>query len=173
MFKLGDDLEDAVNFLLSFKDKNVLAKGEFNGTILYSDTVNMNQAYRDIVGMTKEELIEWRRRDLEDYEQEKKEFAEKIPELSRIWKRKGREVLEEDRWDEWDEIVPIRLKDFYQGVELRKHLEIISILNEDGSLDEAKKAIERQGHSGTSFGLVCSMVESFCSRGKAFVDYVK
>lgn len=173
MFKLGENLEGVVNLLLSFKNKGILAKGDFNGTMLYSDTIDMDQAYMEIVGMSKEELVNRQRRNSEKYEQEKKKFAEEIPELSRIWRRKGRDVLEEDKWDEWDSIVPIRLRDIYQGIELRQCLEVISILNEGGSLDEAKKVMESQGHSGFSFGLVCSMIENFCNRGKTFVDYVK
>lgn len=40
-------------------------------------------------------------------------------------------------------------------------------------LDTTKTVIENQGHSGMSFGLVCSMVKSFCDRGEEFVSYVK
>jgi hypothetical protein len=33
--------------------------------------------------------------------------------------------------------------------------------------------IENQGHSGMSFGLVCSMVKSFCDRGVEFSSYAR
>ena len=69
--------------------------------------------------------------------------------------------------------MPIRLDDLYQGMELKCCLDIVSELNKGCSLDEAKTIIEGQGHSGMSFGLVCSMVKSFCDRGQEFVSYAR
>lgn len=109
----------------------------------------------------------------DNYNREKREHEEKIPSLTKEWKKRGREVLTEDKWDFWDEIVPIRLGDLYRGMELGCCLDIVKILNNNGTLDEAKKMIEDQNHSGMSFGLVCSMVKEFCDRGQEFVEYVK
>ena len=58
-------------------------------------------------------------------------------------------------------------------MELGASLDIIKILNNNGTLEEAKKKIIEQNHSGMSFGLVCSMVHALCSRGEEFVNYVK
>lgn len=85
---------------------------------------------------------------------------------------KGREILDESKWELWDEIVPIRLDDLYQGMELECCLAIVKILNE-GTLEEAKKEIQSQGHSGMSFGLVCAMVKEFSPRGEEFVNFIR
>jgi len=58
-------------------------------------------------------------------------------------------------------------------MELGATLDIVKELNAGSELKTAKKIIEGQGHSGTSFGLVCSMVKSFCDRGGEFVNYVR
>lgn len=55
-FKLGISLEKAVNQLLRFKEESLRVSGEFNGVILYSDTVTMDSAYLAVVGMTKAEF---------------------------------------------------------------------------------------------------------------------
>lgn len=55
-FKLGISLEKAVNQLLRFKEEGLRVSGEFNGVILYSDTVTMDSAYLAVVGMTKAEF---------------------------------------------------------------------------------------------------------------------
>ncbi|WP_374723605.1 hypothetical protein [Calidifontibacillus erzurumensis] len=55
-FFLGITLEQAVNELLSYKEKGKLVCGEFNGVILYSDTVTMDSAYKQITGKTKSEF---------------------------------------------------------------------------------------------------------------------
>ena len=171
-FFIGESIETAVNKLLSFKEKGILVCGDFNGTILYSDTVTMDDAYLSIAGKTKAEFDkaqqEWR----EEFERKEKEHEAKIPQLSEEWSKKGREILSEDKWERWDKIVPIRLGDMYRGMELGASLDIIQILNSNGTLDEAKEMIENQGHSGASFGLVCGMVKEFCERGSEFVDYV-
>ena len=73
----------------------------------------------------------------------------------------------------WDKIVPIRLNDLYHGMELGCCLDITEVLNNNGTLDEAKKIIESQDHSGMSYGLVCAMVKEFCSRGNEFVEYIR
>lgn len=171
-FSLGSNIESAVNELLKFKEQGRLVYGEFNGATLYSDTVTMDSAYMEILGKTKAEFDkeqqEWR----ENYEKRQREHKERIPELVKMWSQKGREVLAEEKWDYWDKIIPIRLGDLYHGMELGNCLDIVKILNNNGSLDEAKEEIDRQGHSGMSYGLVKSMVSEFSNRGKEFADYV-
>lgn len=172
-FLAGDTIAEVVKELLSYKEKGKLVCGTFNGVTLYSDTVTMDGAYKEIIGKTKAEFDKGQQEWKEDYERQKQEHQEKIPELSEVWEQKGREILTEDKWDYWNKIVPIRLSDLYQGMELGCCLDIVKILNNNGTLDEAKEKIESQDHSGMSFGLVCSMVKEFCSRGSEFVYYVK
>ncbi|MCR6116646.1 hypothetical protein HXA31_20165 [Salipaludibacillus agaradhaerens] len=58
-FTLGDTIENAVNQLLKHKEKGQPACGDFNGVTLYSDTVTMDGAYKEITGMTKAEFDEY------------------------------------------------------------------------------------------------------------------
>ena len=168
----GQNIESAVYELLRYKDKGMLAYGDFNGTMLYSDTVTMDGAYKQITGKTKAEFDraeqEWR----DNLKREEEEHKKQIPHLSKEWMEEGRKILTEDKWEYWDRIVPIRLNDLYHGMELGCCLDIIKILNNNGTLDEAKATIESQGHSGMSYGLVCAMVKEFCDRGEEFVEYV-
>jgi hypothetical protein len=172
-FQLGGTIEEAVKELLKYKEKGILACGEFNGTILYSDTITMDGAYKEITGKTKAEFDKMKQESYERYDKEKREHEENIPSLTSKWQQKGREILTEDKWEYWDRIVPIRLNDLYRGMELGACLDIIKILNNNGTLDEAKEIIDSQGRSGTSFGLVCAMVREFCDRGQEFVEYVR
>lgn len=171
-FWAGNDVEHAVDKLLEYKNKGKLACGSFNGTMLYSDTVTMDGAYIEITGKTKAELDKSHQEWLDNYKREENEYKERIPSLSEEWIKKGREVLTEDKWSYWDEIVPIRLGDLYHGMELRCCLDIVKILNNNGTLDEAKAMINSQDHSGMSYGLVRAMVREFCDRGQEFADYV-
>lgn len=169
----GQTIEECVNRLLRFKEIGEFASANFNGKMLYSDTVTMNDAYLEITGKTKEEFDNDRKRELDEYEKKKKEHIDRIPELTKEWISKGREILPEDKWEDWERCVPIRLRDLYHGMELDSCLKIIKLLNENDSFEAAKKEIESQGHSGMSFSLVCSMLISFHDKGKEFVEYVR
>ena len=170
-FYTGCDIAMVVNKLLEYKDKGEYACGEFNGHMLYSDNVTVDSAYLEITGKTKadfdKEREEWR----QDYERREQEHKAKIPELSVEWIDKGHKILDEKYWKEWDECVPIRLGDLYHGMELGNCLDIVEALNNNCDLDEAKKIIDGQDHSGMSYGLVRVMIKSFCDRGEEFYTY--
>lgn len=172
-FTAGSTVESAVNELLKHREAGKLACGDFNGITLYSDTVTMDDAYKLITGKTKSEFDEAAKQRQEANERQQREHEEKISDLTTVWMARGREILSEDKWEYWDKIVPVRLGDLYQGMELGCCLDIVKILNNNGTLDEAKKEIEGQGHSGMSFGLVCLMVKEFSDRGAEFVNYVR
>lgn len=164
------NIESAVKELKSHKE---LVCGSFNGKMLYSDIDDLDSAYKKITGKTKTEFDEAERVRNEEYETEKRRHEEAIPELTKEWVEKGNLILDEKYRETWAKCVPIRLGDLYRGMELGNCLEIVEQLNNGKKLEEVKPLIENQGHSGMSFGLVCSMVKSFCNRGEEFVNYVR
>lgn len=52
----GRSLEYVVNQLLEYRKRKLLVVVNFNGMRMYSDTVEMNEAYMKITGMTKDEF---------------------------------------------------------------------------------------------------------------------
>jgi hypothetical protein len=167
-FLVGSDIERAVNELLEYKEKGILACGTFNGTTLYSDKVTVDSAYLEIIGKTKAEFDksqeEWR----ENYRREEERHKASIPELSKEWIEKGHRILSEDKWELWDKCVPIRLGDLYRGMELGQCLDIIKTIKER-TLEEAVEVMNNQGHSGMSWGLMKLMVKTFSDKGEEFV----
>ncbi len=172
-FSPGESIEKAISYLSRFKESGELVFGEFNGHKLYSDIDDMDSAYLKIIGKTKAEFDEDRRKEHEEYKEKERKHKESIPQLTKEWIEKGNAVLDEEYHSEWARCVPIRLDDLYQGMELKACLDIIIELNSGCTLDKAKEIIESQGHSGMSFGLVCLMVKSFCKRGAEFVSFVR
>lgn len=170
-FTIGYDVEKAVNALLGHRENGDKVCGRFNGTMLFSDTVTMDSAYLSIVGKTKEEMD----KDMYVYrkklEQERKEHEDNTPELIRRWIIRGAEVLPESKIEYWKETVPYRVSDIYKGMELGNCLDIVELLKH-GSLEDAKKLIESQGHSGMSYSLVSNMVKEFSDRGSEFFEYI-
>lgn len=172
-FMPGETIEKAINELSRYKEKNELVYGEFNGEKLYSDVDDLDSAYKKITGKTKAEFDEAERIRHEEYKEEQRKHKEAIPKLTKEWIEKGNSILDKKYHEKWAECVPIRLDDLYQGMELGATLDIVKELNADCELGVAKGIVEAQGHSGMSFGLVCSMVKSFCDRGVEFVSYVR
>jgi hypothetical protein len=170
-FGLGN-IESAIKVLQKYKDKNESVFGIFNGQKLFSDIDDINSAYLKITGKTKIEFDKEAKASNEKYLEEKRIHEETIPEQTKEWIEKGKSILDEKYRDKWDEIVPIRLKDLYRGLELGMCLDIIKELNSGCNLGKAKEIIEEQGHSGMSFSLVCSMIKLFSDRGDDFVSYI-
>jgi hypothetical protein len=164
------DIDSAIKELKSHSD---LVCGSFNGKMLYSDIDDIDSAYLKITGKTKAELDEAERIRRQEYKEQQRKHKEAIPELTKEWIEKGNSILDEKYRELWAKCVPIRLDDLYQGWELKCCLDVIEELNKNTLLIRAKKIIDNQGHSGMSYQLVCSMIKSFCDRGKIFVDYLK
>lgn len=169
----GASIDTAVAKLLKYREAGKKAYVDFNGRILYSDTVTMDSAYTEITGSTRDDFYAAREAERKAYEQKEKEHQENIPNLSKEWIEKGHKILDKKYWDLWDKCVPIRLGDLYHGMELGATLEIVEKLNAGCSFLEATDIINKQGHSGMSYGLVCSMVKVFCDRGEAFLRTCK
>lgn len=169
-FSAGQDIESAVKELKKYND---LVCGSFNGQMLYSDVDDVDSAFKKITGKTKTEFDAKMKADNDRYKDEERKHEEAIPELTKEWIEKGKAILDEKYHETWEKCVPIRLSDLYRGMELGATLEIVKELNAGCELEVAKAIIEGQGHSGMSFGLVCSMVRSFCDRGTEFVNYAR
>ena len=172
-FGAGDSIETAVKDLQRFKDRGELVYGEFNGQKLYSDIDDIDTAYKKITGKSKLEFDAQMKAENDKYKEDQRKHKEAIPELTKEWIEKGNAILDKQYQEKWAKCVPIRLDDLYQGMELKATLDIVKELNAGCELDVAKGIIEGQGHSGMSFGLVCSMVKSFCNRGTEFAAYVR
>lgn len=170
---LGTSLSEVVYRLWDYQKNGVFVSTEFNGHILYSDKVSLDGAYLEVTGKSFFDFEEDGRRWKENYEKEEREFKNKIPDLVLEWKQRGHDVLDKNFHNLWDSIVQIRLEDLYQGMELGNCLEIVKALNDGCELSKAQTLIDKQGHSGMSYGLVRSMVKTFCERGEEFFNYTK
>lgn len=169
----GCDIETAVNLLQEHNEKGQMVYCEFNGRELYSDKITLDSAFKLITGKTKAEFDKDQNEYISKSKKSEEAHKKNIPVLTKEWIEKGKEILSEDKWALWEEIVPIRLDDLYRGAELGDCLDIIKILNNNENLDKAKEKIKEQGHSGMSYHLVVTMVKELCNRGEEFSKYLK
>ena len=80
------------------------------------------------------------------------------------WLDWGKEYLKPEVQELWEEIVPIRLDDLYEGMELVALKEIVEAYNDGKPREEIREIFENQGHSGMSYGLMCSLVYNFIDK---------
>lgn len=172
-FGAGDTIDKALQYLSRFKERGELVYGTFNGQNIYSDIDDLDSAYKKITGRNKSEFDADRKAENDQYKEQQRKHKESIPELTKEWIEKGNAILNEKYHKRWAEIVPIRLNDLYQGMELGATIEIVKELNSGCDVQKAKEIIDEQGHSGMSFSLVCLMVKEFSDRGEEFVKYVR
>ena len=166
------DIEECVSILEQYKCKGLLVSTIFNGITLYSDTVTLDSAYIAIIGETKADYDNSFERVIKNLHIEKEEHERKIPELSKLWMDKGREILPKEKWTDWDILVPRSLHGSLQGFELGWCLNIIQMLNSNETFLAAKEELLKQGHTGGSLRVVCDMVIDFSQIGREFVKYL-
>lgn len=168
-------LENCVYRLLEFKEKGKLAKYNFNGHWLYSDTVTMDSAYLEVTGENKADYEKTKEKFFKKMKAEREKIKSSAQDNIPNWIERGHNLISEDKWEEWDKVVPVRASDLYHGMELDNTLQIQEILMSDYSeetFEKAKKCMEEQGHSGMSWSLVCAMIREFCEHGKEFVMWL-
>ena len=87
------------------------------------------------------------------------------------WIDWGKENLKPEVQELWEEIVPIRLDDLYEGMELVALKEIVEAYNDGKPREEIKEILINQGHSGMSYGLMCALIYDFID--KELGEYLK
>lgn len=88
------------------------------------------------------------------------------------WIERGKQSLSPDKLELWNKIVPVRLNDLYQGMELGATLEVIDALKSGKTFGDAQKILNDQGHSVMSYGLMKSMLKAFYDDGDALVAHL-
>lgn len=176
-FYAGMDITDAWKLLLKESAEcEDTCCGSFNDKEIYS-TDTLDEAYVKVIGVTKAELKKEQKARRDEYERMEAEHKADIPNLIPFYCEKARGLILEDRYEKWDEIVPVRLGDLYHGMELDCTLDLCKIMRDeslsyDERLRKAYDAFMNQGHSGMSAGLVASMLRVFCPDGEDLADAV-
>ena len=168
-FDCGINIKSAMEYLyrISATD-NYKYCGSFNGHTLNSD-MTLDEAYTECLGMSYKDWIRYQEHQRKELIEKEEKHKKEIPELTDYYIEEGHKVLSEDKWKLWDECVPIRLNDLYEGMELGCCLDIIKRIEEE-SIAAGIETMKNQGHSGMSWGLMKSMIKTFCDCGDEFLE---
>lgn len=171
----GSTIENALQYLKEqSKIQNEDLYANFNDKEIFS-TDSIDDAYKRIVGKTKEEFDadfnKWR----EEYDRREQEHKDNIPNLTEEYRQKARGLVIESELEYWDEIVPIRLDDIYRGMELQQVIDCAiamknTTMTKEERLRRAYKIFMDAGHSGMSASLTMAMLRRFCPNGNELAD---
>lgn len=148
----------------------------FNGVELTSED-SVDDAYIKVTGKTREENDKEFEKFVEEYTRREEEHKARIPELTERYRKEAVGLVKEDKLEEWNKIVPIRLGDIYQGMEVVQTLDICKIMRDeetdyDTRLHNAYDLFMESGHSGMSAHLTATMIKEFCPHGEDVADAV-
>jgi len=155
---------------------NTICYASFNGVELTSED-SVDDAYLKLTGKTKAENDKELDEFVEQYYRREEEHKSRIPELTEKYSKEAIGLIDEDKLEEWNRIVPIRLGDIYQGMEIVQTLDICKIMRDeetdyDTRLHKAYDLFMESGHSGMSASLTAAMIKHFCPYGEDVADAV-
>jgi len=147
---------------------------EFNGKTLYS-TDTIDEAYMKVTGMNKADYDAKIQALMEKREAEEKAHMAKIPELVEYYKKEARGLVLDERLEDWDNCLEVRLGDIYRGMELQQVIDCSRVmkdetLDREARLRKAYKIFNDADHSGMSARLTCSLLRHFCPDGNELAD---
>lgn len=164
---VGTKLEDAVNQLLGHRERGESVFCTFNGHKLYSADVTMDSAFLEVTGKNKADLDKEQEEWLENYKRETEESARQAEAKIPSWIEMGKTLgIDPALTEDWEKMVKTRAGDLYHGMELDAAIAVMQQLNAGATAKDIKSTLDDQGHSGASYGMVRSIVETFSSHGK-------
>lgn len=144
-------IEEFVNGLQWYKDRNIYVKAQFNGEMFYSDKIALDDVYQKLIGFTKAEY----------------DIA------SGLCDKYIRILGPEKYWD-WEAEVRESVKSQYFGEDAVLCLEVAQALKNGDSFENIEEMLyEKTGNREDLRNVVLAEVAMFCDKGEQFQDYVK
>ena len=171
--ELYGDLEGVVRELIRYRNAGFDVCCDFNGHTLYSRDVTLDSAYLEVTGYTYKAFLQKQQEYFAEAkarrEKEKEEARAKKPE----WIERGKKLIPENLWAEWERCIDIRIDDLYNGREVEDVLQIMEAHKAGKTIEEISKMLDDQGHSGMSYGLVMSIISSFYINGEELCTQIR
>jgi hypothetical protein len=147
---------------------------DFNGIYFLSDDedLTVDFMYQTITGENRREHKEKQTKSMAA--QRTRDVERQLFTTKRIsdFIKAGLKILPETLWEDWIDLVPMRVSDLYNGCDLEWFIELHLLLS-SSTFEHCKMVFETQGHSGMSASIVFQMLEKFTPNGKDFVKFLK
>lgn len=157
---------------IDYPDKKFFAS--FNGIYFLSDDEDLTSEfmYKTIIGQSREEYMQKREKSISEARQRDVDYKKFIAKRTSDLIKAGMEVLNKNYWEKWVDIVPVRVMDIYNGMDLEWFLELHQELSES-TFEHCKMIFETQGHSGMSASYTFSLIQHFAPQYIPFVRFLQ
>ena len=152
-----------------------LAKTDFNGKTLYSDSVSLDSAYSEVIDNTYSEYANYDKETDIILKHALDKPGSDRSDLIELYKDKGREVIDLDKINRWDEEVEKRVNGISRGYDLGQALDIIEVINANyiGDFYDALEVLKKQNNIQLTYEDMFSLLTEFCNSGEEFVEFAK
>ncbi len=166
-------IDSVVETLLEAKARGESVYIMFEGHKLCSDTITPESAYLQVTGKTeieyKKDLNRQREEYKKDFEKWQKEYQTEQAILNiPYWTERGQRLIYPERYQEWEKWVNNRARDLYYGADLEVALEIMQIIENGATIEEATNIFEKQVHADMPNSMIRKIIFNFSSKGPEF-----
>lgn len=169
----GQSLDDIVIRLEQLRRYGKLNYyANFNGIKLYSLDVTMNSAFKECLNCSRKTWLRRERRWFEDAETNIKKWEKEAQEKLPTWINEGKKYIHPEKFETWERICVASANGEYNGLEVEKALEIMSMLENKTELPKIKQTIKDDGHSGMTFSRTMGLVLFYAKRGPALYNFM-
>lgn len=164
-----DTLESIIYTLMASKARGEKAFCIYRGIKLHSDDIELKNA---IPNIKRKEVINKDERKFEEFKEkldilEEKEKEESRKEVSSYIER-GNKIIYEEKQGKWMSFVKCSFYGLYSVREVTSSLMIMEILENTGSINRAKKVLNKQACSGVSIRTMRDIVFEYSKKGPEF-----
>ena len=175
IFPKCNTLDDVIKMLEEYEANGEHVSCEFNGVRLESENLTPDKAYMAVTGMNEADYKANLEEKLKKFEEERKQKEEIAKEKAKAripeFMERGMGVVYPEKLSDWIEFVDKQYLSYY-GDLLGAALDIMEPLEKGCSIEEAKKILRDQDHSGFSESATLKTILHFSKRGPEFVESV-
>jgi len=169
----GQSLDNIVIKLEKLRRQGKLCYyANFNGIKLYSLDVTMNSAYKQCLNCTRKTWLKREKRWLEESKTQIEKMEKEAQEKLVSWIEEGKKYIHPEKFLNWEKTCIASVNGDYSGLEVKKALDIMKML-EDGKLfKEIKEKVLADGHSGATYFRTMNIILLYANRGPALFKFI-
>lgn len=101
---------------------------------------------------------------------DQEEELEKAKENISSWLERGKKLVYPQRYKDWEKTVYKRAEGLYYGRDIEAALEVMEAIDKNVPFEQIKEIVDRQNHSGSSYGLLLNSIVRFSKNGPDFYE---
>lgn len=161
------ELEAILNSLKA--NKGIYEYADVTGKHVLLPTMSVDDAYKEVLGCSKEEyakkVFELNREIEAEKERLEREAEKKIP----SWVERGKAFIYPEKVEDWTNMVKSRAKGIFYGEDIEDALAVMEKLDAGMPVEEIREFARGRNYLGNTFGSSNAIIFAFSKRGPEFI----